>query len=113
MGADATRIDRARTASEGARTNTTIEVGRVFLEDTFEGVSRLGAFHEHIGCTPCNAFFESEIRRGPWVDQPLPRAVNAISFKRNNCSCQLFDVDMLTIDGIPAAQFRTGPGSGP
>lgn len=109
----ATRVDGALTASEGARTNATVEVGRVFLEDTLAGVSRLGAFHEHIGCTPCDAFYESEIRRGPWIDQPLRRTVKAIGFKRNNCSCQLFDVNMLSIDGVPAAQFRTGPGSGP
>ena len=38
------------------------DIGTVFLEQTFGGVTRLGAFHEHIGCTPCDAFYESESR---------------------------------------------------
>lgn len=44
-----------------------IVVGVMFYEDTYAGLGRLSAFHEHIGCTDCNAFFESEKRSGPWI----------------------------------------------
>ena len=64
-------------------------VGEVFLEETYEGVSRFGAFHEHIGCVPCAAFYESEVRRGPWVraPQPAPRVVCAASCVCWCCLC--------------------------
>ena len=45
------------------------DIGTVFLEQTFGGVTRLGAFHEHIGCTPCDAFYESEQRSSLQVDR--------------------------------------------
>ena len=96
-----------------------IVVGKMFLQDTYSGIGRFSAFHEHIGCTPCDAFYESEVRRGPWVDAPLPkRVVSNITFgPRPPCACQLFDVDIpdpTTLPGgVPQAQFRTGPGTGP
>ena len=129
------------------------------------GIARIGAFHEHIGCTPCAAFYESEVylglaedshvgnytflfdhflwlpslflpmdigkagsivanmressaepqvRRGPWVAAPHARAVKSIGFSRNNATCQLYDVDITMQPPFgPAAQFWTGPGTGP
>ena len=95
-------------AARLAPSATPMVLGTVFFQETFEGVSRLGAFHEHIGCTPCDAFYESEIRRGPWVAAPQPRNAT-VGFERKNFTCALFDVELLS-DG---AQFRTGPGTGP
>jgi hypothetical protein len=88
--------------------NCTLVVGRMFWEDTHSGISRFGAFHEHIGCTPCDAFYESEVRGGPWVQSPSPRVAN-ISFKPPTSDCELFSVELLPSKS--AAQFRTGPGS--
>jgi hypothetical protein len=85
----------------------------LFWQETPGGITRFGAFHEHIGCTPCDAFYESEVRRGPWVAAPIARAVRSISFARPNCTCQEFDVSTLEVDGMAAAQFRTGPGTRP
>jgi len=70
----------------------------------------LGAFHEHIGCTECDAFYESEIRTGPWVLQPRPHTVKNINFTRVNASCQLFDFRRLHSDSV---LIETGPGTGP
>ena len=89
----------------------TFTVGHVFLEETRGGISRFGAFHEHIGCTPCDSFYESEVRRGPWIAAPNPRSVKSIGFTAPNCSCKLFDVE-LGLPG-PGAQISTGPGTGP
>lgn len=86
----------------------TFNVGRIFFEDgDGGGVTRLGAFHEHIGCTPCNAFFESEERTGPWFPDSNKRDVS-INFTRPTAECRLFNV--IIKDG-PSAIFRTGPGS--
>jgi hypothetical protein len=93
--------------------NQVYVVGSMFFEDSYEGVTRLTGFHEHIGCTPCAAFKETEIRRGPWVTAPVARAVKSISFKRPNVSCELFDVEPLPTPqgGIPAVRISTGPGT--
>lgn len=92
---------------------STVLVGRMLLEETFGGVARFGAFHEHIGCTPCAAFYESEVRRGPWISAPVPRVVSSIGFQRKNVTCELYQVDLFNSSGMPAAQFATGPGTGP
>jgi len=86
-----------------------LKVGEMFMQENYGGVSRLGAFHEHIGCTDCDAFYESERRNGPWVTAPSPRNVSAVTFKRFNASCELYDV---TITGT-SALIETGPGTGP
>ena len=93
-------------------------VGRMFWENTFAGIDRFGAFHEHIGCTPCDAFFESEVRRGPWTGpaDALPRQVRSIGFKPPTAaSCQLFDVEVANATGgaMPQATIKTGPATGP
>ena len=56
----------------------TVVVGKMFYEDTSDGVTRFGAFHEHIGCTPCASFYESEVRRGPFISGPGARVVKSI-----------------------------------
>ena len=35
-----------------------VTIGRMFLEDTFQGLIRFGAFHEHIACTVCDAQYD-------------------------------------------------------
>jgi hypothetical protein len=88
----------------------------MFFEDTFSDVTRFGAFHEHIGCVPCDSFFESEIRREPYSIQPGNRQVQSIGFQRKNVSCELYSVDVLSEaagGGVPQAQISTGPGTGP
>ena len=93
-------------------------VGRMFWERTYSGITRFGAFHEHIGCCPCEAFYESEVRTGPWVTSPMPRPVKSIGFTRKQVQCQRYEVAISPADPkagrpYPSAQFRTGPGTGP
>ena len=90
-------LKATRTNPYNSSSAAVFTVGVMFLEDAHDGVTRLGAFHEHIGCTKCDAFAESEVRVGPWVgpSDPHPRAVKAVSFRRPNASCQLFDVQVL------------------
>lgn len=94
---------------------STVLVGSMFWEGSFEGIDRFGAFHEHVGCTPCNAFFESEIRRGPILNAVSrhPKPVHNISFDRKNVSCELYSVNITRVGSVPQAQFATGPGSHP
>ena len=87
-------------------------VGKMFLEDVHVGLTRFGAFHEHIGCVPCDSFYESETRVGPFAIQPGNRTVQSISFQRDkNVSCQLFDVKTLNDMYPPEALISTGPGT--
>ena len=101
-----------RSSSNASNTSVApfnITVGSMFFEDTFEGIGRFGAFHEHIGCTPCAAFFESEVRRGPWIAAPVARTVGSIAFHRLKPSveCQLYEVNITGVE----AQIATGPGT--
>ena len=55
-------------------------VGRQLIADQTSGITRTSAFNEHIGCTPCDAFDQSEVRGGPWVlDPPGTKLVGATS----------------------------------
>ena len=47
-------------------------VGRQLLAGSFGGMrqSSMSAFYEHIGCTPCDAFYARTSRAGPWVLEP-------------------------------------------
>ena len=89
-----------------------ITVGRQFWEGTFGGIARIGSFHEHIGCIPCDAFYESEVRRGPWIHAPVPRAANVSYTESTHPVCTLHSVEVMRrADGTAdAAQIRTGPG---
>eukprot|EP00051_Salpingoeca_urceolata_P029130 m.6401 g.6401 ORF g.6401 m.6401 type:complete len:868 (-) comp2629_c0_seq1:146-2749(-) len=85
----------------------TKHVGVMLLQEAYGGVDRFGAFHEHIGCTPCSAFYESEVRSGPWLSDG--RNVS-IAFRRKTVPCELYDVHLL---GSRVALVETGPGTGP
>ena len=55
-------------------------VGRQLLAEQTGGIVGTSAFNEHIGCTPCDAFDQSEVRGGPWVlDPPGTTLVGATS----------------------------------
>eukprot|EP00316_Scyphosphaera_apsteinii_P011082 CAMPEP_0119330538 /NCGR_PEP_ID=MMETSP1333-20130426/78452_1 /TAXON_ID=418940 /ORGANISM="Scyphosphaera apsteinii, Strain RCC1455" /LENGTH=78 /DNA_ID=CAMNT_0007339935 /DNA_START=281 /DNA_END=514 /DNA_ORIENTATION=- len=45
-------------------------VGRQLLAGSLSGLKRISAFYEHIGCTPCGAFYAKASRHGPWVLEP-------------------------------------------
>ena len=90
---------------------TPVMVGEMFWEDTFEGLKRFGAFHEHIGCVLCDSFYESEVRTGPFIAAPQARTVSNIHFKNPEAECKLYDVKV--DNDKHSAQFFTGPGTGP
>eukprot|EP01063_Lacrimia_lanifica_P039772 TRINITY_DN881_c0_g1_i1.p1 TRINITY_DN881_c0_g1~~TRINITY_DN881_c0_g1_i1.p1 ORF type:complete len:311 (+),score=87.35 TRINITY_DN881_c0_g1_i1:76-1008(+) len=88
------------------------EIGKIFFESLDGGLDRFSAFHEHIGCVPCSAFYESEIRRGPWEGGADARAPPAIVFTppKNHPGCTKYDV---AVDNDKhEAQFFSGPGTG-
>ena len=89
-----------------------VVVGRQFWEGTFTGITSIGTFHEHIGCIPCDAFYESEIRRGPWIHAPVSREANVSYVNHTGPYCKLHSVEVIQRpDGTgEAAQIRTGPG---
>ncbi len=65
----------------------------MFLEDTFQELIRFGAFHEHIGCTVCDAFYEVEVRFGPIIHFPGPgHTEKYIGFSRIDVKCELYGV---------------------
>lgn len=103
---------RQRGVLLGAPPGPLITVGHQFWEGTFSGITRIGAFHEHIGCIACDAFYESEIRRGPWIHAPLSREANVSYTENLRPYCKLHSVEVLRRpDGSgEAAQIRTGPG---
>ena len=94
-------------AATVAPRNLTVTVGSMFFEDTFEGIGRFGAFHEHIGCTPCAAFYESETRRGPWIADGRVATIGFTPLKPS-VECQLYRVSVIGV----AASIATGPGTG-
>lgn len=88
-------------------------LGKMFFEGTYSGVTRFGAFHEHIGCTPCAAFYESEIRRGPFSIEPGHRQVHSIAFARKNVSCELYEVRACPSQISPATPGDHPPSRSP
>eukprot|EP00040_Diaphanoeca_grandis_P023380 m.127113 g.127113 ORF g.127113 m.127113 type:complete len:339 (+) comp29249_c0_seq2:167-1183(+) len=105
------RLEASYTKARSPSVTTTLQVGEMFLEETFGGVTRLGSFHEHIGCTDCSAFYESERRTGPWLTSPHARNVSSITFTRPSAECELFDVAINEKE--KSALIETGPGCGP
>lgn len=91
-------------------------LGRVLLEgDTAnEGIDRWRNFHEHIGCTPCDAFYEKTTVQGPSILQPegvhrIKRGfVQGIPSK---FTCRLHR-EVARDDGL-TIQMETGPGVTP
>ena len=113
---DVWRLSAVIETAGGGKNVQVVEVGRMLLEDVVDsGVTRYGAFHEHIGCVPCSSFYESEERRGPYAIQPGNRTVRGIGFQRKtDLACQLYDVVVGGGGGgeVPSAVIETGPGTG-
>eukprot|EP01063_Lacrimia_lanifica_P026849 TRINITY_DN3686_c1_g3_i1.p5 TRINITY_DN3686_c1_g3~~TRINITY_DN3686_c1_g3_i1.p5 ORF type:complete len:222 (+),score=62.14 TRINITY_DN3686_c1_g3_i1:890-1555(+) len=87
-----------------------IAIGTQFFEGVVGGgITSFGAFHEHLGCVPCDAFYESEVRRGPFEGGAHPRPPATISHhNKTHPGCQNFAV---AVDNARhQAQFFTGPG---
>ena len=88
-------------------------VGRQLLAEQFGGIVKTSAFNEHIGCTPCDAFDESEVRGGPWVLEPpgttLVGATSSSPFTREDgFTCHRHTI---TSDGFGVVTFASGPSS--
>ena len=88
-------------------------VGRQLLAEQFGGIVGTSAFNEHIGCTPCDAFDQSEVRGGPWVlEPPGTKLVGATSrytnTRENGFTCHRHAV---TSDGFGVVTFASGPSS--
>jgi len=52
--------------------NSPFLLGRVLLEDDepTQGIEVYKSFHEHIGCTACDAFYERTTVTGPFINAP-------------------------------------------
>ena len=88
-------------------------VGRQLLAEQTGGIIRTSAFNEHIGCTPCDAFDQSEVRRGPWVLEPngttLVGATSRYTKTREDgFTCHRHAI---TSDAFGAVTFASGPSS--
>ena len=88
-------------------------VGRQLLAEQTGGIVRTSAFNEHIGCTPCDAFDQSEVRGGPWVlEPPGTKLVGATSrytnTREDGFTCHRHAV---TSDGFGVVTFASGPSS--
>jgi len=91
-------------------------VGRVILVGNADvyGIKTMSQAHEHIGCVPCDMFYESTVVSGPFVQDPV--GVHAIRSAEGGAppltahSCELFRMSSL---GGFAVKFETGPGLWP
>lgn len=91
-------------------------IGRVMLAGLGgeHGIKSLGQTHQHIGCVPCDLFYESTIVTGPFIN--IPHASHAVRSADGSPpdltadSCELFRISAL---GGFAVRFETGPGLWP
>jgi hypothetical protein len=88
-------------------------VGRVVLvgnSDQF-GIKKIRQSHEHLGCTPCDLYYESTIVSGPFImDPPDAHVIKKAMGEPPELtmeSCELFRVSHL---GGFAMKFESGPG---
>ena len=88
-------------------------VGRQLIADQTSGITRTSAFNEHIGCTPCDAFDESEVRRGPWVLEPPGTKLVGATSKYSNTREAGFTCHRhaVTSDAFGEVTFASGPSS--
>merc|ERR1712125_288584 len=93
----------------------TFVLGRVVLtgDTASEGIEVWKNFHEHIGCTPCDAFYEKTTVTGPWILEPKDvHEVKAGFVEPLNpaTSCRHYRVTSLS--GLSVG-IETGPGVAP
>lgn len=56
-------------------TGNEVPVGRIVLEGNTHanGIERFSILHTHLGCTPCDAFYQSAVVSGPFIVRPHKR----------------------------------------
>jgi hypothetical protein len=88
----------------------TIVLGRVLLQgDTpTTGISTYKSFHEHLGCTACDAFYEQTIVTGPFMLEGNHKVVSgSVEPLKSQYQCRRHRE--YHIDGL-AVSIETGPG---
>lgn len=63
------------------KTNTKLTVGRVVLasQAAASGITKLSSAHDHIGCVPCDLFYEKTIATGPFVSDGVHIVDSAVA----------------------------------
>jgi len=94
---------------------TKFVLGRVLLQDDTgsEGIDTWKNFHEHIGCTPCDAFYEKTTIHGPFIINPSGLHTITAGYTHGlnaKYTCRLHREVALGDLGV---QMETGPGVTP
>jgi len=85
-------------------------VGRQLIAGGLGGLSRIGAFYEHIGCTACDAFTAKATRAGPWVAEP--NGVRLMSARSRNVRARpefTCHKHVVGSDAVGTSFFQSGP----
>jgi hypothetical protein len=101
-----------------------VTVGRVVLEGEGSeyGIKGLKQSHQHMGCTPCDLFYESATVTGPFITEPAGvHAVRSADTEPpviTSTSCELFRTSSYNEPGTTNSygttlHFETGPGLWP
>lgn len=104
------------TAEDLTQASPVMTVGRVVLagNSAIYGIKKLGQSHQHIGCVPCDLFYESTIVSGPFIEEPVGvhavRSANGMPPPLSSESCELFRISSMA--GL-SVRFETGPGLWP
>jgi len=104
------------TAEDLSQSSPIMVVGRVILagNSAVYGIKSMRQSHQHIGCVPCDLFYESTIISGPFIQEPVGvhavRSADGTPPPLTSESCELFRIS--SIGGF-AVQFETGPGLWP
>lgn len=104
------------TAEDLSQASPVMTVGRVILagNSAVYGIKAMRQSHQHIGCVPCDLFYESTIISGPFINDPVGvhviRSADGTPPPLTSESCELFR--MSAIGGF-AIKFETGPGLWP
>jgi hypothetical protein len=104
------------TAEDLTQTSPVMVVGRVILAGNaaIYGIKSLRQSHQHLGCVPCDLFYESTITAGPFIMDPVGvhalRSADGIPPALTSESCELFRISAI---GGYTVKFETGPGLWP
>jgi len=104
------------TAEDLTQTSPVMTVGRVILagNSAVYGIKEMRQSHQHLGCVPCDLFYESTIVSGPFINDPVGvhvvRSADGEPPLLTSESCELFRISSM---GGLAVKFETGPGLWP
>jgi hypothetical protein len=104
------------TAKDLTQDSVVMTVGRVILagNSATYGIKDLRQSHEHMGCVPCDLFYESTVVTGPFIEDPVGvhviRSADGQPPQLTSESCELFRVSSL---GGFSVRFESGPGLWP